>query len=113
MRAQKPERPRADVFSANQFISSKREISQKRVSLLHLSSEQNLTLQRRNSSSSRIALHTEQPVSVRKSVTRKRVALLNVITEHSITVVASGTRRLREELEALVRRVEELEKSQP
>ena len=70
-------------------------------------------LQRRNSSSSRIALHTEQPVSVRKSVTRKRVAMLSVNSELSITVVASGTRRLREQLEALVRRVDELEKSPP
>jgi bifunctional DNase/RNase len=78
------------------------------VSTLNLTSEQNLTILRRNSVSTRIALHTELPVSVQKSVTQKRVATLNLTSEQNLTIQrknSSSTRiALHTELPVSVRK---------
>jgi BMFP domain-containing protein YqiC len=81
------------MLHTEQAISVRRQVTQKRVTALNLNSE--------------------QAISVRRKVTQKRVALLNLNSEQSFTLVTSGTRRLREQLEALAARVEELEKTNP
>jgi len=117
LRGARAPRPRTSTtqISNVQIFSSKRALTQKRQSLLNLTSEQHVTLQRKTEVSTHqtLQLHTEQAISVRREVTQKRVALLNLNSEQSFTLVTSGTRRLREQLEALVARVEELEKTRP
>jgi hypothetical protein len=96
-----------------QVFNSKREVTQKRVSLLSVGSEQNITLLRKKDISTRLVLHTEQALSSRRQLTQKRVSVLSLNPEQSFTLVTSGTRRLREQLAALAARVEELENTQP
>jgi hypothetical protein len=103
----------SNPLHTEQSLNLKREVTQRHTSNLNLCSEQNITLNRRTDNSTRLSLLTEQGTSVLKRITHKRSSAMNLTSEQGITVVTAGNRRLREQIEALVARVEELEKAQP